>query len=77
MRCIGSVTFFFSSMCPVYRNEIYLTHERWQHIIASINHPEMTNYEEHLKVTIRHGTRSQDSLNPQKYRYVTPLMTYQ
>ncbi len=32
-----------------YRNEIYLTHERWQHIIASINHPDMTNYEEHLR----------------------------
>ena len=32
-----------------YRNEIYLTHERWQHIIASINHPDMTDYEEHLR----------------------------
>lgn len=53
-----------------YRNEIYLTHERWQHITASINHPDMANYEEHLKATIRYGTREQDSLNPQKYRYV-------
>ena len=53
-----------------YRNEIYLTHERWQHIIASINHPDMADYEEQLKATIHYGTRTQDSLNPQKYRYV-------
>ena len=53
-----------------YRNEIYLTHECWQYIIASINHPDMASYEEHLKTTIRHGTRKQDSLNPQKYRYI-------
>ena len=52
-----------------YGNEIYLTHERWQHIVASTNHPDMADYEEHLKVTIRRGTRKQDSLNPQKYRY--------
>ena len=53
-----------------YRNEIYLTHERWKHIIASMNHPDMENYEEHLKLTIRYGRRTQDSLNPQKYRYI-------
>ena len=53
-----------------YRNVIYITHERWEHITDSINHPDMTDYEEHLKETIRHGTRTQDSLNPQKYRYV-------
>ena len=52
-----------------YGNEIYLTHERWQHIIAPINHPDMANYEEHLKTTIRYGRRKQDLLNPQKYRY--------
>ncbi|MDE0010020.1 MAG: hypothetical protein OXU36_02675 [Candidatus Poribacteria bacterium] len=40
-----------------YGNEIYLTEERWQHIIASINHPDMANYEEHLKTTIRRGRR--------------------
>ena len=48
-----------------YRNVIYITHERWEHITDSINHPDMTDYEEHLKETIRHGTRTQDSLNPQ------------
>ena len=53
-----------------YGNDIYLTHERWEHIIEPINHPEMSAYEEHLKETIRSGKRKQDSLNPQKYRYV-------
>lgn len=50
-------------------NEIYLTEERWEHIIEPINHPEMTNYEDHLKIVIRSGQRKQDTLNPQKYRY--------
>jgi len=52
-----------------YGNEIYLTQERWEHMIEPINHPEMTDYEEHLKETIRSGYRKQDPLNPQKYRY--------
>ncbi len=30
----------------------------------------MVDFEGHLKKTIRTGTRKQDSLNPQKYRYV-------
>jgi hypothetical protein len=29
----------------------------------------MEGYEEELKETVRAGTRKQDSLNPQKYRY--------
>lgn len=50
-------------------NSIYLTQERWEHIIESINHPEMEEYEEELKETIKTGNRKQDSLNSQKYRY--------
>ena len=57
-----------------YGNEIYLTHERWQHITTSINHPDMANYEEHLKTTIQYGRRKQDSLNPQKYRYTNTFV---
>ena len=30
----------------------------------------MADHEEHLKETIQSGKRKQDSLNPQKYRYV-------
>jgi hypothetical protein len=52
-----------------YGNEIYLSQERWEHIIEPINHPEMAAYEEHLKDTIRRGDRKQDVLNPRKYRY--------
>ena len=53
-----------------YGNDIYLTVERWEHIVEPINHPEMAYFEEHLKDTILGGTRKQDPLNPQKYRYV-------
>lgn len=52
-----------------YGNDIFLTHERWEHIIEPFNHPEMEAYEERLKETIRAGKRKQDFLNPQKYRY--------
>ena len=58
-----------------YGNEIYLTHERWQHITAPINHPDMVNCEEHLKATIQYGRRKQDSLNPQKYRYTNAFVS--
>ena len=51
-------------------NDIYLTDERWEHITEPTNHPEMSAYEEHLRETIQSGRRKQDSLNPQKYRYV-------
>jgi len=34
-------------------NDIYLTHERWEHIVDPINHPEMAECEEQLKETIR------------------------
>jgi hypothetical protein len=53
-----------------YGNDIYLTHERWEHIVDPMTHPEMTEYEEQLKETIRTGTRKQDPLNPRKYRYI-------
>jgi len=52
-----------------YGNSIYLTQERWEHIIDPLNHPEMEGYEESLKETVQSGIRKQDSLNPQKYRY--------
>ena len=48
-------------------NEIYLTDERWQHIIDG--HPEMRDCEDALKQAIRLGTRTQEPLAPQKFRY--------
>jgi len=53
-----------------YGNSIYLTQERWEHIIDSINHPEMAEYEDELQQTLRNGNRRQDPLNPLKYRYL-------
>jgi len=32
-------------------NSIYLTDERWEHIIEPVNHPEMRYFEEELKVS--------------------------
>lgn len=49
-------------------NEIYLTDERWQHIVDG--HPEMRDCEDALKQTIRLGTRTQEPLAPQKFRYI-------
>lgn len=50
-------------------NEIYLTDERWEHITNPTNHPEMSDYENELRETIRRGRRKQDGFNPQKYFY--------
>jgi hypothetical protein len=52
-----------------YGNRIYLTQERWEHIIHDANHPEMEAYEEYLKMTLQQGQRRQEPLNPRKYRY--------
>lgn len=57
------------SVCDRHGNTIYLTEERWKHIVDPINHPEMLDYEEELKETIKTGIRRQDTLNLQKYRY--------
>jgi hypothetical protein len=51
-------------------NPVYLSQERWSHIVGSGNHPELEDFEEHLKTTIRRGHRQQEPLNPRKYRYV-------
>ncbi|NJL29448.1 MAG: hypothetical protein HC897_16960 [Thermoanaerobaculia bacterium] len=51
-----------------YGNAIYLTDERWEHIVA--HHPEMGGCEALLEETLRSAPRKQDSLNPRKYRYV-------
>lgn len=52
-----------------YGNAIYLTEERWNHIIEPINHPEIQDYEHHVQDIIQTGRRKQDTLNAQKYRY--------
>jgi hypothetical protein len=54
-------------------NPIYLTQERWEHIVAENNHPEMLAYEDYLQHTLRNGRRRQEPLNARKYRYVHPF----
>lgn len=50
-------------------NFVYLTEERWLHIVGADNHPEIEDFEEQLKITIGRGRRRQEPLNPRKYRY--------
>lgn len=50
-------------------NQIYLTQERWDHIVDESNHPEMLAYEEYLQLTLKKGRRRQEPLDPRKYRY--------
>jgi hypothetical protein len=49
-----------------YGNTVYLTDERWHHIIGAMNHPEMACYEEHLKETIQSGQRPTRCPQPAK-----------
>ncbi|MBI3651767.1 MAG: hypothetical protein HY231_12175 [Acidobacteria bacterium] len=55
------------SVFDSWQNQIYLTEERWQHILA--HHPEMAAYEAELQATVKKGQRQPDLLSPQKYRY--------
>lgn len=50
-------------------NDIYLTCERWDHIIKPDNHPEVEPYGDHLRETIRLGWRKQDPIIPNAYKY--------
>jgi hypothetical protein len=45
-------------------NPVYLTDERWQHIVDHENHPEMQAFEEHLKNTLRLGQSSSGTVKP-------------
>ncbi len=49
-------------------NEIYLTDERWRHIVET--HEEMVNFRDLLFATVRTGHRRQDAFDPSKYKYV-------
>ncbi len=50
-----------------YGNTIYLTEERWRHILES--RPELESYFAQFLETLRTGKRTQDSLIPNEYRY--------
>jgi len=50
-----------------YDNTIYLTEERWQHILES--RPELEPMLDKFLETIRTGRRKQDEIIPNEYRY--------
>lgn len=56
-----------------YGNDIYLTKERWQHIIGPDNHPDVEPYFEYVAETIKHGRRRQDKYDPNGYQYYRPF----
>ena len=52
-----------------YGNAIYLTWERWEHIIDPDNHPEAETFWDQLGETIRLGRRRQDAYDTNAYQY--------
>jgi hypothetical protein len=51
-----------------YGTQIELTDERWHHIVTY--HPELEDCRDEVLETIRTGTRRQDAVEPEKYKYV-------
>lgn len=51
-----------------YDDEVYLTWERWEHIIEF--HDDMQDYFDELRETVRLGRRRQHPLDPYKYAYI-------
>lgn len=49
------------------RHEIYLTEERWQHIV--LRHKVLAAHRDDVLTTIRFGRRRQDALKPFKFFY--------
>lgn len=54
-----------------YGNSIYLTEERWHHILES--RPELELFFDEFLETIQTGRRTQDALIPNEYRYFKRL----
>lgn len=53
-------------------NEVYLTEERWQHIVDE--HPEMEGWQRQVLDTVRLGRRFQDSIRPHVFLYYRDLL---
>lgn len=54
-----------------WNNAIYLTDERWEHILEF--HEEMADFRDELFTTLKQGRRRQDSLDPSIYIYFHPF----
>ena len=55
-------------------NAIYLTDERWDHILKF--HEEMADFKDELFTTLKRGRRRQDPLEHPSILIFTPLSTY-
>lgn len=58
-----------------YGNPIYLTQERWEHITADTNHPEMKDYEEYLKITLKKDNDDKNPLIHENIAIINDLIT--
>ena len=56
-----------------YGNDIYLSAERWRHVIDPDNHPEMMPYLDAVAATVQQGRRRQDVYDPNSYQYFHPF----
>jgi len=54
-------------------HEIYLTEERWEHIVS--RHPELQDHLDDVLDTVRRGRRQQQPQDPQAYVYRWPCST--
>ena len=50
-----------------YGNEIYMTSERWEHIISK--HHDLIDHLDDVLDTLKKGKRRQERRDPQRYRY--------
>ena len=53
-----------------YGNRIYMTSERWQHVLQS--RPWLGEHHADILNTLRQGRRKQDTLDVRKYKYYWP-----
>ena len=56
-----------SAVIDRWGNEIYITSERWEHILE--RHDELTDLFDEVLETLRRGKRRQESLDLNRYRY--------
>jgi hypothetical protein len=54
-----------------YGNTIYMTDERWKHIIKT--HPKLNGHRAEVLKTVRAGKRAQDAVLPYKFYYNYPF----
>jgi hypothetical protein len=52
-------------------NPIYLTDERWEHILEF--HEEMVDFRDELLTSLKQGRRGQEQLDPSVYTYFHPF----